>query len=135
MAEGWAAPGIEVASSRALELSEKLGGDPRAVPALGQLAWYFNSTGDFPQGHRIATRMLEVAKGLEDNLQEAMAHWTLGLTLAYRGEFAQGLEHLEKTEAFYTPEHHGQLSYYFGLDPGVAAKVHSGWNSELPRLP
>ena len=56
-----------------------------------------------------------------------MAHWTVGLALAYCDERAAGRSHLEKTEAFYDPQQHAVLAHVFGLDPGVAVRVHLGW--------
>jgi predicted ATPase len=127
MIEGWAAPGIRGATSKALGLADKLGLDPRVLPAYWFLSSYFAATGKMSKAIEQADRMVGVAQDLDDELQEAMGHWCAGLYRGLAGEIVLAREHLDKTEEFYEPEAHSFLALLYGIDPGVATKVHLGW--------
>jgi adenylate cyclase len=45
--------------------------------------------------------------------------------LLWRGEFAPAQAHLEQAGAFYDPEHHRDLAYLMGQDPGLMALCHA----------
>ena len=124
---GWSAPGIGEATSRALELADALGPDPKVLTAYWFLASYFGATGRISKAIEQADRMVQVAQDLGDEVQEAMGHWIAGLNRGFSGSLVQAQKHLEKAEQFYDPEAHSYLALLYGIDPGAAAKVHLGW--------
>jgi len=127
MTAGWAAPGVGEATSRALELAEKLGGNPKVLTARWFLSSYFAATGGMSEAVEHAERTVQIAGQLGDDLQVAMGHWMAGVYLGFGGRFKEGLEHLQKLESYCERERPAGLGHVYGIDPAVAAKVHLGW--------
>ena len=50
-----------------------------------------------------------------------VVHAVVGITLHWLGEFASAQAHLEQAGACYDPEHHRDLAYHMGQDPGLLA--------------
>jgi class 3 adenylate cyclase len=74
------------------------------------------ATGRSPLGEQF----LDVAHRHQDSILSLVVHAVVGISLLWFGEFtpAQDLEH---ARALYDPEHHCDLGYYMGQDPGLSA--------------
>jgi predicted ATPase len=52
------------------------------------------------------------------------AHYALGLTLNYLGEFAAAQAHLAQGIALYDPQQHPAHAFRYGQDTGVACRAY-----------
>jgi predicted ATPase len=78
------------------------------------------------QGNHTAARalgeqFLPVTQRQQDATLSLVVHTVLGSTLHLLGEFVPAQAHLEQAFAFYDPEHHRDLGYHMGHDPGLMA--------------
>jgi len=56
-----------------------------------------------------------------------VAHWALGVTQLYMGQFTSSLVHLEHVIHFYDPQQHRSLVFLYGMDPGIFCRAHAAW--------
>lgn len=126
-ARGYAAPELGRVCARAQELCKQAGETPQLFPALWKL-WSFNLThAEHRTAHGLGEQILSLAQRVQDPLQMALAHWALGVSLAYLGEFTPALDHLKHMIAFYDPQQHHSLAFIYGQDPGVSCLSWVAW--------
>src|SRR5262249_10174681 len=54
------------------------------------------------------------------------AHYTLGNTVNYLGEFATAQAHFAQGIALYDPQRHRSHAFHYGQDPGVICRAYAG---------
>ena len=69
----------------------------------------------------LGEQFLTVAHRQQDSTLSLVVHAVLGGTLLWLGEFTPAQAHLDQAGAFYDPEHHRDLAYHVGQDPGLVA--------------
>ncbi len=126
--KGYAAPEVERAYRRALELCEELGDTSRQFSALYGL-WYFHYIrAELDAARSLAEQLVEVAKGREDSGLDLGAHRSLGYTLSYLGELEASRICLERVITTYDPAVHGDYAFrHGGADPGAGALSQGAW--------
>jgi predicted ATPase len=118
--KGYAAPETERAYTRARELCERLGEPPELFSALLGLWLVYLLRGELRTAYELAEQLLRRAQSAHDPALSIYAHYALGNTWFWMGEFLLAKEHLEMALSLYVPERHRPLAFLFGgIDPGV----------------
>ena len=126
--KGYAAPETERAYTRARELCERAGDPPELFPALWGL-WVMHAVrGEFRTAYELAEQLLRRAQKAHDPALLLYAHFALGNTSFWMGEFVPAREHLEMASSLYDPERHRPLAFrYGGFDAGIACLSYAAW--------
>jgi tetratricopeptide (TPR) repeat protein len=127
VARGIAAPEVERAYVRALQLARQLADDRLTFTATEGLWSVCLLRAELQRALELAERCWALAErsGAEALLLEA--HSGVGQTLFYRGDFVAAREHLEAGIALYDVERHRAHALVHGEDPGVGCRLHAGW--------
>jgi class 3 adenylate cyclase/predicted ATPase len=107
VSKGWAAPEVEQAYSRALELCREVGKTPKLIPVLQGLRLVYamrGDPGDTQRARELGEQLLTMAQRQNDTRLLQEAHWAHGQTLYYLGELNSARTHLEQSSSSYTPQ-------------------------------
>ena len=116
---GWAGPEAQRAYARAQELCERLNDPPELFAALNGLWAVHALRGELQQANKIAGQLLQMAEASKDQTLLLYAHYALGYTAFWMGEFLSAREYLEYAVKLYDEEHHRLLVFQYGFDAGV----------------
>ena len=133
--KGYAAPEVERAYARALELCQQLGETPQSFPVLRGLWVVHEMRAELKAARSMSEQLLALAQQLDDPDLLIEVHRALGNTLLWMGEFAHAREHLQKAVALYNPEHHKTLAFQYGTDPRIVCLLYetlAAWVSGYP---
>ena len=139
---GYAAPEVEVAYTRARELLETLeskeptleGNTDSSLDRIKDLRfpilfglWLSHLVrGRFLSARELGEQCFVIAKQVGDPAFEVEAHRALGATLYYLSEFKDALAHLEAGIELYQPQHHPVPTFlHFVADPGMTLLAYS----------
>jgi class 3 adenylate cyclase/predicted ATPase len=123
----WAAPEVEQAYARALQLCEVLGESKQLFPAMYGVWSYHQVRADYAAALPVAQQLLALAQRAEDNGFLLQAHRASGIILLHMGDFDSALEHCEAGYALYDPDrHHAHVTMYW-MDPGVGCLCYGAW--------
>ena len=76
---------------------------PQLFPVLVALRRFYTFRGEVQTAQELAEQLLHLAQRQPDGTRLQEAHWALGQTLYFRGEFVPARAHLERSIACYTP--------------------------------
>ena len=127
IARGNAAPGVEVAITRARDLCETFGSERLLIRVLRTLQTFHMVRGNLQPAHAVCLQIMEKAARLGDSDTLVQAHRPYGLCLLYLGRFAEARQVLRRTLELYDPERHANHRFEYGSDPAVLAHTHLGW--------
>lgn len=135
-------PQVEETYSRALELCESVGDAPQMFPLVVGMWMYFQVKGEYEESLSLAQRLVRMAKAQGDLEQEFQAHYCIGFTNYFRGDFAATRSHFEQALAIEKAEGPGfSFVSLSGDDTRVHIKTilasvlwHDGENDEAERL-
>ena len=83
---------------------------------------------EYPTSRELSEHLLRVAQASHDSAQRVEAHFAMGITLGFLGEFGPARVHLEQGVDCYDPQPHRALAFtYGGQDPGVACGAFAAW--------
>ncbi len=116
-AKGYAAPEVEQAYARALELCRQVGETPRLLQVLLGLETFYFVRSELQTARELGEQSLSLAQRMQDPARLLGAHYALGSALFHLGEFASAREHLEQGMALYDPQKHRSRAVQ---NPGVA---------------
>jgi predicted ATPase len=117
--KGYSDSEVKDTYARARELCSRAGETPRLFPVLHGL-WFFNLTrGDLGSARELANHLLDLGETVREPSLLAVAHFDLGNTLLFAGEFAPACDQFDKGLRLYDSETHGSLAFIYGQDPGV----------------
>jgi tetratricopeptide (TPR) repeat protein len=117
--KGYAAPQVEKACSRALELCQQVGEAPQLSAVLGGLNSIYFNRGELKIALELARQMLRLAEIRRDPVLLLWAHYALGFTLASQRVLKLARDHLQRSIALYDARRRG--TYGFVQDPGATA--------------
>jgi predicted ATPase len=83
----------------------------------------------------LGEQLLSLSWNVQDPPLLVAAHFALGQTLFWLGEFALAREHVEQGIALYNPQQHRSYAFIHGQDPGVTCLVIAAvalWNLGYP---
>jgi len=118
--KGWAAPEMEHAYGRALELCHRSGETPQLFSALWGLWAYYAVRGELRRGAELSRRMLHSAQCSQDPALLLVAHRACGATDYFLGELPAARGHIEEGLRLYDCQLHAELAFVYGEDLGVA---------------
>ena len=91
------------------------GGDPAALPgAVGTVGILSRAGGVTRRRVSWESSSSRLAQSVQDPALLLEAHYALGLTLFWLGEFAPARAHLEQGIALYDPQQHRSLAFLYG---------------------
>jgi len=122
--KGYADPEVEESFVRMRELCEQLGTPPQLFPVLFRLRSFYMVRSELDKARELGDQLLRLAEDTQDPGLLLEAHYALGATLFYAGEFVSAQQHLEQTATLYDAEAHRPHSFMYGQDPKVAAHSH-----------
>ena len=121
--EGYGAPEVQRAYTRARALCQEVGETPQLPPVLFGLWRFYVQRGQLQTARELGEQCLTLAQRMHDPVYLLRGHNTLGVTLFYLGELPRARMHLEQGESLYDPQ---QLrSPTFVLDPMVACRAYA----------
>jgi TOMM system kinase/cyclase fusion protein len=126
--KGFAAPEVLHAYARARELCQQAGETPQVFQVLRGLWYFYLIRSELRTARELGEHLLTLARQVGDAVLRVEAHYALGLTLNYLGEFAAARTHLEQGIALYDPQQHQTHAVRYGQDPGVACRAYGAAN-------
>jgi tetratricopeptide (TPR) repeat protein len=119
-AKGWAALEVGEVFARACKLCRQIGETPHLFQALGGLSSYYNVRGEMETALELAKQLLSIAQNAEDAALLPAAHYAMGVTLSFMGQFIPARTHLELSCSLYDPAQYPSHAVpYFGCDVAV----------------
>ena len=134
--QGYAAPEVEKAYTRARELCQQTGESEQLFPVLGGL-WQFHVVrAEYQTVRELGELILSLAQKMRDSAFLVEGHDALGQTFFCLGEFGRAQAHLDQALLLYEPQHHRTLTFLCGgEDPGIACRGFAAWNLWLCGYP
>ncbi|MBI3797001.1 MAG: AAA family ATPase, partial [Deltaproteobacteria bacterium] len=123
--KGYAAAEVEQSYARARGLCLQVGEPFQVAQVLFGLGSFNGVRGNHAATLALGEQFLAVAHRHQDATLSLVVHLVLGATLLWRGEFAPAQAHLDQAGTFYNPEHHRDLAYHMGQDPGSMVLVYA----------
>ena len=116
---GYGYPEVEKSYARARELCRQIGKAPQLFSTLLGLSIYFVSRAELQTAHELGEQLLDMAQGVQDSVLLVEAHYVLGVTYFWMGEFVPARKHLERGIDNYDPQRHRSHIKLFGQDEGA----------------
>ena len=79
--------------------------------------------GELPSMRAHAEAFLNDVAAKPESPEAGVAHRTAGITCWFAGEYREARDHLERALALFEPGRDDDLTFRFGLDPGIATMV------------
>jgi predicted ATPase len=124
--KGWGSLEVEQAYDRAFELCRQVEQSVHLFPVLWGLHQVYMWQAKLDKAREMADQCLRLAQQAQDPALLLQAHHALWGILGIRSvdELPLALEHAEQGIAIYDPQqHHSQVLYYGGHDPGVCCRI------------
>jgi DNA-binding winged helix-turn-helix (wHTH) protein/tetratricopeptide (TPR) repeat protein len=118
---GYAAPEVERAYTRALELSSGTPREPSAFPELWGLWGMHLTRAELDRALELAEGLRTIAEASRDRLMRLEAHHALWMTHFFRGELTAALHHLDEGEPLYDPAEDRKSALVYWHDAKAAA--------------
>jgi predicted ATPase len=123
--KGYAAPEVAKTFARARELCQQLGETPQTFVVLRGLWGFYTVRGALQTARELGEQLLRLAQTVQDPALLLEAHYGLGATFFYLGEFTLAREHSEQGMVYYDPQK--RRSHSALQDPGVACLSYTAW--------
>jgi predicted ATPase len=133
--EGYAAPDVGSAYTKARELCRQLGDSPKISQVLSGLWTFHTLRAELGTAREIAEELLGLAERLPYPGLAMRGHLAMEITFMHLGEFAQAMEHFEKVLLLYDPERHLDDAFRYTQNQGVATRCHAAWTLWFLGLP
>jgi predicted ATPase/class 3 adenylate cyclase len=116
---------VEEIYNRALQLSEEAGELPRRFPVLRSLASFHLSRAEFDKAEAFGSELLALAEQQDDAGLQVEGHLVVGSSIAFRGDLATGLDHLDRAIVLFDPNRHQPGPFRLGPSSGVVSHTTS----------
>jgi predicted ATPase len=126
--KGQASPEVLHTYARARELCQQVGETPQLFQVLRGLWYFYLLRVELRTARELGERLLALAQQAGAPAFLLEAHYALGLTLNYLGEFSAAQAHLGQGIAIYDPQQHRSHAFRYGQDPGVASRAYAALN-------
>jgi predicted ATPase len=124
-AKGYAAPEVQNICERARELCQQKGEVPQLLPLLHILVGFYVNKGELQTARDLAAQMVDLAQGQQELAFLPQAHYSLGLSSFFLGDFVAALEQTELALANY--DLHGSVALQVIEDPRIASLCFGAW--------
>ena len=125
--EGYASGEAAAAHARALALGERHAGNPDMFRAIWGLWASASSRSGYELALDMATQLMRMAADSDDPVQVQQAHFAIGNTRFWRGEFADAKSHLELAIGLHRTSFHARHVTDFGEDVRITAGAYLSW--------
>jgi predicted ATPase len=122
--KGQAAPEVEHAYVRALELCQQIGETPQLFPVLFGLMRFYGMRGVLQKAHEWGEQLLDLAQRGQDHAHLLAANQALAVTFCWQGACALAHAHAEQGLALYDPQPHRGPLFLYGINPGVNCRLY-----------
>ena len=126
--KGYGDPEVERAYTRARELCRRVGEAPQLFSTLLGLSIYFVVRAELQTARELGEQLLDMAQSKHDPVLLVEAHYVLGVTHFWFGEFVPARKHLEQAIAHYDPLQHESHLMLFGQNEGVVCLCRAALN-------
>jgi predicted ATPase/class 3 adenylate cyclase len=116
---------VEENYERALALARETGDLPQRAPVVRSLASFYFYRGEFDRAAALGRELLDLAEAQGDQTLQVDGELVYGASVAFLGDVAAGMEHLERAMALFDPQRHLEGRFRFGTSPGVVAHTTS----------
>ena len=123
-ARGFGAPETTEAFARARQSAFGEQDAPERLAADFGLWAGSYTRGELPSMRAQAAAFLADVEARPDSPEAGVAHRVQGITHWFAGEFVEARDHLERALALFEPGRDDDLTYRFGMDPGVPAMAY-----------
>jgi TOMM system kinase/cyclase fusion protein len=124
--KGMGAPEVLQAYARARELCQQVGETPQLFQVLQGLWFFYLMRMELQTARELGEHLVTLAQQVGDPALLLEAHYALGNTLNYLGEFAAAQAHFAQGITLYDPLQHRAHVVRYGLDLGVACRYYAG---------
>jgi predicted ATPase len=125
-ARGWSHPEYERTYTRARELASQIGESPELPRVLVGTADAYLAKGDLATAAEVAREALAAAERTGEAFDVLSAHYEVGATLFWQGNFSWALQHLEQSLRLYNPGAQGSLYEAFARAHAAQCHVYLG---------
>ncbi len=135
-AKGYGAKDVHAACDRVHVLGQKLD-EPTRPPILRSFAIGKLVTGEIAAAEDLGKELLEQSRPTDDEVVRVEAHYVLGVTYHWQGNFQEARRHLEQALDLYNPENHHTHVTRYAQDPGVICGIRVAlvlWHLGHPHL-
>ena len=112
--EGYGAPAVAQAYTRARQLCQQIGETPDVFLVLRGLWVFHEARAELQVARELAEQLLVLAQRLQDPVQLIEVYRALGTAFFWLGEFAPAREYLERGIALYNLQQHRALAFLYG---------------------
>jgi class 3 adenylate cyclase/predicted ATPase len=123
--KGYGAEEVKKTFARARELCQRLGETPQLFTVLRGLWGFYIVRAELQTALDLGEQLLRLAQSVQDPLLLLEAHYGLGATSFYRGEFVRAREHSEQGMVFFDPQK--RRAQRALQDSGVACLSYAAW--------
>jgi predicted ATPase len=124
--KGQASPEVLQAYARARELCQQVGETPQLFQVLRGLWLFYLLRLELQTARELGQHLLTLAQRAGDSAFLLEAHYAVGTTLNYLGEFAAAQAHYVQGIALYDPQQHRSHAVRYGMDVGVMSRIYGG---------
>jgi predicted ATPase len=118
---------MDQAYARAYQLCQQLGNPPQVFPVLFGLWRFYHVRAAFRTSHELVTQCVTLAQRQHDPAHLLVAHFAMGQTLFWHGEFTSARAHLEQALTHYEPQQHACLIVRYGVNTRVQTLFFTAW--------
>ena len=123
--KGQAAPEVGQTYRQARDLCRQIEDVPQLCRVLWGLFSFHVVRAELQTARKLGEELLTLAQHLQDPVYLQGAHFALGSTLLYLGEFPLSREQWEQSFALYNPRQHSTHAALIGWDLGVFSRAHA----------
>lgn len=127
ISQGSNSPAMRAAFARARELSLALGAGQQLLVGVWGLWLHTNTTARFSQALEVAEELLRLAASQGESGPLLQAHYAVGNSLYWLGEFERAQHHLDQAIALYQPEVHDSQVHVYGASAAVSSLSFRAW--------
>jgi predicted ATPase len=120
--KGFGAPEAGKTYTRAHELCNRLGDTSQLFHILWGLAAFHTVRLEYQQTYELGQQLLTLAQSKHDLALLVEAHYVVGQTFFFLGNFPLVREHLGEIIRLYDHQQHHVLAFVYGYDPGVMSQ-------------
>jgi len=124
--KGQASPEVLQAYARAREICPQAEETPQLFQVLRGLWYFYLIRVELQTARELGEQLLTLAQHIGDTALLLEAHYALGNTVNYLGEFTAARAHFEQGIALYDPQQHRSHAFRYGQDPGVVCRAYAG---------
>jgi predicted ATPase len=133
--QGYTAPAVEQAYTRAYALCQQIGEIPHLFPVLVGLRRLYTLRREYQKGRELAERLLALAQRVDNTVFLVEAHFALGNNTFWPGEVVDAHAHFEQGQVLYQALPQRPVPPQSGQDPGVSCLSYAAMTAWLLGYP